>query len=191
MEQATGALDVAEEHDYQVWRALALALQGVAIAGLGRPEEGHAQIERGIALYEGLNTPPIFWPVLLSLRARGFALSGRPTEGLDAIDQVIELTGGGNILDPEFALLKAELLWDLADVDGADHVLQGAYDSSRRMGIRMSQLRAAVRLTRLRRAVGTRPDGTDALRRIYETFTEGLATPDLVDARNVLERAAN
>lgn len=32
-ERASSALDVAEEHDYQAWRALGMVLQGVAVTG--------------------------------------------------------------------------------------------------------------------------------------------------------------
>jgi hypothetical protein len=41
-ERASGVLEVAEEHDYQIWRALALVLQGAALTGLRRSEEGLA-----------------------------------------------------------------------------------------------------------------------------------------------------
>jgi hypothetical protein len=51
----------------------------------------------------------------------------------------------------------------------------------------MPELRAATRLTRLRLAAGKRQDGIDALRRVYETFTEGFDTPELVEARTVLD----
>ena len=47
----------------------------------------------------------------------------------------------------------------------------------------MPQLRAATRLARLRK----RPDATDVLRDVYETFTEGFDTPDLLEARMVLD----
>jgi hypothetical protein len=40
---------------------------------------------------------------------------------------------------------------------------------------------------RLWRAAGKRRDGTDELRSVYETFTEGFDTVDLVEARGVLD----
>jgi predicted ATPase/class 3 adenylate cyclase len=186
-ERASGVLEIAEEHDYQVWRALALVLEGVATTALGQPEEGLARSDQGIALYQGLKTPPVFWPLLLSVRARGFALGDRPADGLDVIDQAIELYGGRwNILYPEAPLLKGDLLLALSGADAAEPWFQSAFDVGKEVGARMSQLRAATRLTRLWRAAGKRPDGTDELRGVYETFTEGFDTPDLVEARAVL-----
>jgi predicted ATPase len=51
----------------------------------------------------------------------------------------------------------------------------------------MTQLRAALRLSRLWRNQG-RNDANRLLRSVYDTFTEGFATPDLTDARDLLER---
>jgi len=186
-ERASGVLDVAEEHDYQIWRALAFVLQGAAITGLGRPEEGLDRIDQGIGLYQGLKTPPVFWPLLLSVRAGAFALGGRPADGLDLIDEAIEMTGQGNLLYPQFGLLKGDLLVALADADGAEVWFQSVFDAAGDLGVRMLQLRAATRLTRLWRAAGKRPAGTDVLRGVYQTFTEGFDTPDLAEARAVLD----
>jgi hypothetical protein len=186
-ERASGVLDVAEEHDYQIWRALALALQGAAMTGLGRPTEGLAQIDQGIALYQGLKTPPVFWPLLLSVRAGAFAAGGRPADGLPLIDEALEMTGQHNTFYPEFALLRGDLLLALADADGAELCFQSVFDVAVEFGLRLPQLQAATRLTRLWRASGKSPDGTDMLRGVYQTFTEGFDTVDLVEARGVLD----
>jgi hypothetical protein len=52
---------------------------------------------------------------------------------------------------------------------------------------RMSQLRASLRLCRLWRDQGKPVELGRPLRAIYETFTEGFATVDLLEARDVLE----
>jgi predicted ATPase len=50
----------------------------------------------------------------------------------------------------------------------------------------MTQLRAATRLARLRVADGHPEAAARLLGPIYETFTEGFATADLRDARELL-----
>jgi predicted ATPase/class 3 adenylate cyclase len=184
--RAGAVLDVAEEHDYRIWRALALALQGVAMTALGRPEEGLARTEQGVAMYEGLKTPPVFWPLLLSIRASGLGLGGQPAVGLDLIDPAIQMTKERDILYPEFALLKGDLLLALDDVAGAESNFRRALDAARDLGARMPELRAATRLTRLRAASRTAPDELENLRSVYEEFTEGFETPDLREARSIL-----
>jgi hypothetical protein len=172
---------VAEGYDFPIWRAVACVVEGAAMAGLGRADEGLARIDDGIALYEGLKTPPVFWPLVLSVRARGSALAGRPADGLQPIRDAVEMTGERGILYPEFALLEGDLLLALGDADGAAARFQRAFDVAAEFGVRMTQLRAATRLARLQ------PEQTASLRDVYETFTEGFETPDLVDARAALE----
>ncbi|MFN2555525.1 MAG: adenylate/guanylate cyclase domain-containing protein [Nitriliruptorales bacterium] len=189
--RASAALEIAEEHDYQVWTALALVLQGVAMISAGRLEEGLARMDRGFALYQDLKTPPVFWPFLLLIRARGLALADKPEEGLASIEQASETFGDRvhNVFYPELPLLKGDLLLTVSGAEAAEPWLRGAFDIAGEVGARMTQLRAATRLTRLWRAVERRPDGTDLLRDVYETFTEGFDTPDLVEARTVLDEA--
>lgn len=58
-------LDIAAEYEFQVWQAVATCLHGAALSGMGRTEAGLTQVRQGIALYQGLKTPPVFWPLLL------------------------------------------------------------------------------------------------------------------------------
>ena len=52
-------------------------------------------------------------------------------------------------------------------------------------GVRMTQLRAALRLCRSGEV--SREDADVLLRSVYDTFTEGFAMPDLTEARDLLE----
>src|SRR5439155_26869284 len=112
---------------------------------------------------------PVFWPLLLSVRAGAFAAGGRPADGLPLIDEAIHMTGEANVLYPEFALLKGDLLLAVADPDSAEHWFQSVFDVAGDLGVRLPKLRAATRLTRLRRATGKRPRGPDLLRGVYQT----------------------
>jgi predicted ATPase/class 3 adenylate cyclase len=190
-ERAEGVLEIAEDHGYEVWRALALVLHGVAMTGLGEPEDGLARSAQGIGLYRGLPTPPVFWPPLLTVRAVGLAMGGRPKEALEVMDQVLELYAGAppNVLYPDAPLLKGDLLLMVSGPEAAEPWFQHAFDVADEVGARLPQLRAATRLTQLWRAAGVRAGGIDILRRVYDTFTEGFDTPDLAEARGILENA--
>jgi predicted ATPase len=48
-------------------------------------------------------------------------------------------------------------------------------------------LRAAASLARLRRDQGRRDEARDLLARVYGWFTEGFETPDLKEAKALLE----
>ena len=190
-ERASQVRDIAEEHDYQVWRALSLIFLGVSEAALGSPAEGMALSDQGIARYQDLTTPPVFWPMLLSVRARGFGMAGRPEEGLEPVDQAIELMRGlDNVLFPQLSLVKGDLLEVAAGPDDARGSFRDAFDSAEVAGARMWQLRAATRLTELRTASGEpAAEERAALRSVYATFEEESETADLADARVALEDA--
>jgi tetratricopeptide (TPR) repeat protein len=180
LERATTTLELAEEHDYQVWRAIALIVQGMAMTGLGRPEEGLARTEKGVAAYQGLKTPPVFWPLLQYVRARAFALAGRPSEGLELIREAIAMVGEG-ILYPEFAVLNGDLLLAMRDPNAAERWYRSGTDAARKLRFRTSELRAAVRLAGLEA-----PDAIPMVRIAYDAFPDGSDTLDLTAAREIL-----
>jgi predicted ATPase len=107
------------------------------------------------------------------------------------IDEALEIAGrsGGMTLLPEFQLLKGDLLLALPRAHDADPEpwFQRAFDIAQGLDARMSQLRAAVRLCRLRQARGNGEQSGRVLRAIYDTFTEGFTTADLLEARALLE----
>jgi predicted ATPase len=76
-------------------------------------EDRHGPLRGGSGRYSGrrgpvpgLRTPPVFWPLLLYVRARACARARRPVEGLDFIDQAIEISGGAGTLPPLFFSMK-------------------------------------------------------------------------------------
>jgi predicted ATPase/class 3 adenylate cyclase len=190
-DRAVGVLDVADEHDLEIWRALGTCLLGAAKTGLGRSEEGLTEIRAGMAMYQGLRTPPVFWPLLLYVQAGACARSGGPAEGLGLIEEAIDIAdqGSGLTLLPEFQLLKGEVLRGLtnANGEGAECWLQVAFDRAAELNARMPQLRAAIGLCRLQLERGDAKQARELLSATYATFTEGFTIPDLIDAAQLLE----
>jgi predicted ATPase/class 3 adenylate cyclase len=190
-DRALGVLEVVDEHDFPIWRALGTCLLGAAETGLGRVEEGLALIREGLDLYRGMTTPPVFWPLLLFVQAGAYARARKPADGLPLLDEAIEIAGGGSgkTLFPEFYLLKGDLLLALSNVDGdgAEPWFQRAFELAHDLGARMPELRAAIRLCRRWRDQGNAEHGGRVLGDVYETFTEGFTTADLIEARVLLE----
>jgi predicted ATPase/class 3 adenylate cyclase len=184
-ERALGVLEVADEHDLPIWNAVGTSVLGAAMVQLGAPEAGLERISEGIARYTGLRTPPVFWPLLLLLRAAACRRAGRVEEGLGTIGQAIELArpGSGMPLVGELLIVRGDLRLAAGDRTGALEDYEGAAAESRQVGARMTVLRAMVRLCR------TAPAGSsdaarhrDALREVLATFDEGLDLPDLREA---------
>ncbi|HEY6608124.1 MAG TPA: adenylate/guanylate cyclase domain-containing protein [Candidatus Limnocylindria bacterium] len=188
-ERAGAVIRIAEEHDYQIWKAIGLTIRGVTISALGDPEKGLTHTEEGIALYQHLRTPPVFWPALLSLRARACSVAGRTTEALEVLDQAAMLAAEGSWDSAGIKVQRADVLISLGDTQAAESWLQLAFAEAGLAGGRVFQLRAATRLARLADAAH-QPDATARLREILDTFTEGFATPDVMEARALLDAAS-
>jgi predicted ATPase len=189
-DRAERLLHLVDEHEFPIWRALGICLLGAANTAMGQVEEGLAKVRQGVDLYQGLKTPPVFWPMLRALEAGAYAQAGRVDDGLAMVDEALEIASRGSrsTMLPEFQLLKGDLLLALGQRTGSDPEpwFQQALDLAKRLDARMSQLRAAIRLCRLR---SDRDTGTAAaqLRAVYDTFTEGFTTADLTEARTLLE----
>ena len=105
------------------------------------------------------------------------------------IEDAIEIAGSELTVLPELYLLKGDLLLAVPDASGsaAESWFQRGFDMAEGLDAKMSQLRASVRLCRLWRDQGKPGEVSRPLRALYATFTEGFATADLLEARDVLE----
>lgn len=180
---------VASENEYAIWETLATVLEGVALTGLGSLEEGVAKTEAGIRLYQGLTTPPVFWPLLLTLRSMVHALAGLPERAMELIDEAI-VTGTSDFgLMPGLLLQRADILQMLPDPD-PDEVERHYLDEieiARAAKLRFIELQATTRLVAWRRERGITPDGTDQLATVCATFDEDLDEPAIEASRRLLE----
>ena len=188
--RAQAVLDIAEKHEFQIWRAVATCLHGAALAGMGRAEEGLTQSKRGMDLYQGMKTPPVFWPLLLFVQAGACDQAGRPAEGLIPLDKAMKIVGpgSGNLLLSGLCRLKGDLLLVLSPENPAEAEswFQQALEVAQKRQARMMELRAAISLCRLWREQGKPERGRRLLSDSYGRFTEGFTTTDLKEARALL-----
>ena len=69
----------------------------------------------------------------------------------------------------------------------AEASLRHAINVAQRQNAKLWELRASTSLARLWRDQGRRTDARDLLAPIYEWFTEGFDTPDLKEAKALLD----
>jgi ATP/maltotriose-dependent transcriptional regulator MalT len=72
------------------------------------------------------------------------------------------------------------------DLAPAEASVRRAIDVARRQQAKAWELRAATTLASMLRARGQRQEARLCLAPVYDWFREGLDTPDLIDARNLL-----
>ena len=180
---------VATAHDYPIWRALALVLRGTKMIADGEVEDGLAEVDRGFDLYEDQTTPPVFWPPLLQVRAAGRMLAGRIDQALVLVAESESLIPATDTQAPDLAIMRGDLHMAMAPPDGAtaEASYQSAFDLAHELGLRMAELQAATRLATLHRGTPREQASRQQLRDVYNWFTEGHHTMQLVAARTVLE----
>ena len=182
---------VSAENDYAVWLTLSTVLEGISLTALGEHEEGLTLTEKGIELYQGLTTPPVFWPLILNLRGMVHGLAGDPERGLELIEEAIDLQGEAQVT-PDFLITRGDvsLMRLQPDPGPAQASYLAALDLARGSGLRLFEVQALTRLVELNRRMGAGGDRTSELAALYETFTEGHAEHDLLRARAILDENA-
>jgi predicted ATPase len=93
--------------------------------------------------------------------------------------------------EAELHRLKGELhLAEADDQAAAEGCFCTAIETARRQQSKAWELRATMSLARLWQRQDRRNDARAALSAVYGTYTEGFTTPDLVEARTLLEALA-
>jgi predicted ATPase len=92
------------------------------------------------------------------------------------------------IFEAEIHRIYGELLLKASAEKDAEAHLQRATDIARAQKGKSPELRAAMALARLRGRQGRRQEAHDLVAPIHGWFTEGFNTPDLRDARALLDQ---
>ena len=189
--RALATLEIADDYDLQVWTATGTFLLGAARTGLGEVDEGLAGIREGISLYQGMKTPPGFWPMLLAVHASACSKARLDDEALDLIDEALELFRDdvNMSLLPGILLVKGDLLAAASRSDGDDPArwYLNAFESAGALHARMPQLKAAASLCRLRKGTPEDRESRYVLESVYGAFTEGFTTVDLLEAKALID----
>jgi predicted ATPase len=154
----------------------------------GRFEEGMAQIRQGFDT--GGPTRAHLRAHSLAVLAEAWGKGGSFTEGLAVLAKAlteVEETGI-RFYEPELHRLKGELLLGLDPENPAEAeaCFRQSVVIARRQQAKSLELRATMSLARLWQRQGRCDEARAALAAVYDTFTEGFATPDLSDAAALL-----
>jgi predicted ATPase len=181
---------LASEHGFPFWAALGRMVQGWAIAQKGEATTGIARIRDGLAAHEATGARSSI-PLYLTLLAEALALAGEIGEALAALDDALAkaAVSGAKGWDAEIHRLRGELTARLPHPDPAraEDSFRTALAIAREQGARGYELRAAVSLAPLCRDQGRHAEARDLLAPVYGWFTEGFGTPDLIEAKELLD----
>jgi predicted ATPase len=85
---------------------------------------------------------------------------------------------------------KGQLLLRQGHTEAAEELYRRALSIAEEQEAKLWELRAAASLARLRRDQGRRAEARALLAPVYSWFTEGFDTPDLKDAKALLDQLA-
>ncbi|MER8709765.1 AAA family ATPase [Mesorhizobium sp. M1088] len=161
---------------------------GWALAGLGQLEEGIRQMRLGIAgiAATGADMGMAYY---LCILARNCGERGDASEGLALLAQAFDTLGKSTSKYqlPELLRTRGELVSVLDPTDeAAESWFQQSLTAARDQGAKSSELRAALRLTRLYAGQGRNDKARHILAPVHASFTEGFDTPDLVESKGLL-----
>ena len=191
-ERAEAVITLANEHGFINALNVGMIRRGWALARQGAVEEGIRQLRQGLDTLRDMGTAlPLTHH--LALLAEAYRQGGQVEAGLQALAEALTHLDntGERCYEAELYRLKGECL--LAQSDArckereAEECLRQALDVARRQRAKSLELRAAMSLGRLWQRQGKRTEAHRTLAEIYGWFTEGFETPDLQEAKALLE----
>jgi predicted ATPase len=184
---------LADEHHVPPWRGPGLVFRGWALAQRGDHEQGLSLAQQGIAEMDAF-TNVFHRSRHLGLLAMMHARLHDRTAAFQTIEEAHE-----EVRRTEACFWQAEL----HRIDGEIRRFYGAPDAeveaclakamsvARKQGARLFELRASRRLAELWRDQGRREAAREFFVPIFAWFTEGFDTPDLKEAKALLDELNN
>jgi predicted ATPase len=179
-----------EEHGMPYYAAVATMMRGWALAMRGQPETGTLRLREGLASHLATGTRQQH-AYFLALLAEALVEAGRAGEGLEALDEAMQVArqSSERYYEAELLRLRGELLLkpEAVSLSEAEACFQQAVGLARDQNAKSFELRAMMSLCRLWRRQGKREEARATLAEIYGWFTEGFDTADLKEAREFLK----
>lgn len=209
LEQAEATIAISSEHGLVMYQAMAAILRGWTVMKQGRPDEAIEQMQQGLAALQATGTE-LVRPHFLALLAEAFDKAREDKEALRVLDEALALANrkGERYYEAELYRLKGELLLMQSTARAVSRAATGGntvieteptaianakscFNQSIRIAQQQSakslQLRAVMSMARLYQKQGKLGEARDLLVQIYGTFTEGLDTLDLREAKALLD----
>jgi len=185
----TGMLvDHSRKHSLLLWSDLGTRLQRVVVLKGGDLEAGLRLLPAGL---DEIAEPNFNFLIFLSELVEALAHAGRVAEGFAVLEARIAQSEAG-FYAPELLRLKGELFLlqgAPAAAETAEDLFRQALDEARQQKSLSWELRAATSLARLLRHHGRHADAINCLQPIYNRFTEGFDTADLIAAKHLLNES--
>ncbi|MDR4484850.1 MAG: adenylate/guanylate cyclase domain-containing protein [Nitrospirales bacterium] len=189
MRQAVEELmKLSEEEGFLLYVPVGMMYLGWALAEEGNVEEGLQQMERGKNLYYNWGNRIKFVEILV-MYAEILRKAGRMEDALRALEEGMNHanTHQERLLEPELYRIRGEILFEQGNEPAAAKALDQAIEKAQKQGATILELRAVISKCRLCKSKEKKEETRSHLRQVYDSFTEGFDTKDLLEAKNLLQ----
>lgn len=175
---------------FSAFRASGLVERGYLRVLLDETEAGLEEMQQGLREWRAPGFKTIA-PLHLNQLAKAYAALRQPEMGLKYLAEALAMIEetGERWHEAEAHRLNGELLLSLptAATGAAESAFRKAIEVARCQQAKWPELRAARGLARLWEGQGERQMALDLLAPVYGWFTEGFDTPDMVEAKALLD----
>jgi predicted ATPase len=189
----TSLLDHSGSNGLGPWRVLARCWRGSYAVKHGNLADGIAELKTGLDALREVRFA-FYHTQFMATLAEGLAASGQLQEANALIDQAVV-----RCRDKEELWCVAELLRIQGEIklqetsphlERAEQALLQALETARQQGALSLELRAAASLARYRCSRGCEEEARTSLVEVYNRFTEGFGTRDLIGAKALIDELA-
>jgi class 3 adenylate cyclase/predicted ATPase len=176
------------EGGFQLLKAAAIIELGWAQARQGEVENGIARMGQGLDAWRSRSM--YFWSSFyLAGQAETYGILGKTREGLDAVGEALDIIQKTEErwCEAEVHRIQGELLQLSGRPSEAEASFRQAIEVAHHQEAKSWELRATLSLSRLLQKQGRSPEARQLLSSIFGWFTEGFDTPDLQDAKALLD----
>ena len=190
-ERADQLIAVTTEQRLPHWGAQGTIYRGWTKVMNGDVAEGISLLRSGSIAY-GATGAEAGMPHFSALLARAYDIAGQSEEAVTLLDdalQIIERTEE-RWFAAELNRRKGQLLVRQGNFETAEELYRKALSLAKEQEAKLWELRAATSLARLLRDQDRPSEARDLLAPVYGWFTEGFDTPDLKEAKALLDELA-
>jgi serine/threonine protein kinase/tetratricopeptide (TPR) repeat protein len=180
------------EQGFQLWHALGTLHKAAGMLLQGHRGEAMPLLLNGFRAFRATGAE-VRVPAYLSILGDAYMQSGRLEDSHKVLNEGLAIAekNDDRCHEAELYRLKGELLLaESRDEAGAEGCFRQAIGTAQGQQSRAWELRATMGLARLWQRQGRRNEAHAALAAVYDTYTEGFSTPDLVDAAALLQSLA-
>ena len=174
-----------------LWALWAPLRRGLALIREGRAAEGIPPLKAGMAFWDSIGGK-VWSPYGNSILAEGMALTGDLDSALHLIEeQIAQVERPGweeRIHYAEILRRKGWMLSLKGDLQGAEKYYLASLDWAREQQAKSWELRTSTSLARLWQSQGKGKEALGLLKPVYDWFTEGFDTKDLIEAKALLDQ---